>query len=98
MEELITSNISLNDLSDFHTKKFGKKPPQLQLNKVIEEWEEMLNAMTLDEMLKECCDIILAMAGMFNSYGADINSYMRDCLIKVMNRQYPDGFKHKNNT
>ena len=98
MEELITSNISLNDLSDFHTQKFGKKPVQLQLNKVIEEWGEMLNAMTLDEMLKECCDIILAMVGMFNSYDADLNSYMKECLIKVMNRQYPDGYKHINNS
>lgn len=98
MEELITSNISLNDLSDFHTQKFGKKPPQLQLNKVIEEWGEMLEAMTLDEMLKECCDIILAIAGMFNAYDADLNAYMKECLIKVMNRQYPDGYKHVNNS
>jgi hypothetical protein len=96
MEELITSNISLNDLSDFHTQKFGKCPPQLQIMKIIEEYGETLDALSLDDMLKECCDLILAISGLFNAYDADINAYMKECLIKVMNRQYPDKFKHEN--
>lgn len=95
MEKFITDNISLNDLCDFHMEKFDKMPPQMQLDKVMEEWGEALNAMSLDEMLKECCDLILAIAGMFNAYDANLNAYMKECLIKVMNREYPDRFKHK---
>ena len=94
MEELITSDISLNDLAEFHKQKFGDVPPQKQIGKVIEEYGEVLDAPTLNDMLKECCDEILAIVGLFNAYNADINAYMKDCLIKVMNRQYPDKFKH----
>ena len=94
MEELISSNISLNDLSEFHKQKFGNVPPQKQIGKVIEEHGEVLEALTLDDMLKECCDEILAIVGLFNTFDADINAYMKECLIKVMNRQYPDNFKH----
>lgn len=86
--------ISLNDMSEFHKNKFGKMPAQRQMQKITEEWEEAFNAPTLDEMLKEFMDLILAVVGLYNSYDADINEYARICLDKVAHRPYPDNFKH----
>lgn len=85
---------SLTDIAEFHKSKFGDVPAQLQLAKILEEHEEMLNAPTLDEMLKECCDVILATVGLFNAYNADIEAYMQECINKVRNRNYPDKFRH----
>lgn len=89
------NNITLQDLSDFHKVKFGKVPEWKQLAKIIEEFEEANNAYTLDEMLKELSDLMLAIVGFYNSYDADINKYMSECVEKVRNRNYPDNFKHQ---
>lgn len=94
MEELISNNITLNDLQEFHTRKFDKIHPHIQLLKYIEEYGETMDATTLDDFLKELCDVVLSITGIFNSYDADFNHYMQECLLKVMNRQYPDKFKH----
>lgn len=91
---LSESAVSLNSMSDFHKEKFGKMPVQRQMQKITEEWEEAFNAPSLDEMLKEFMDLILAIVGLYNSYDADINEYAKHCLDKVANRQYPDNFKH----
>lgn len=91
---LSESVVSLNNMSNFHKEKFGKMPVQRQMQKITEEWEEAFNAPTLDEMLKEFMDLILAIVGLYNSYDADINEYARHCLDKVAHRQYPDNFKH----
>ena len=92
---LKNNNLTIYLLELLHNLKFFNVSEEVQERKVYAEMAEFQSCTTKDEKIEEAVDCIFALIGYITKTGSDVSEEIRKKISKVLLREYPDNFQHK---
>lgn len=87
--------INILALVEYHQRKFPNANEKMQAVKMYEELSEFWNAPTKEEQIDEAVDVLIATVGYLYKAGANVEQAIKNKFGKVLDRDYPDEFHHK---
>lgn len=86
--------IDILTLVEFHQRKFPNATLDMQKQKMVDEMVEFLSA-SQDNRIDEAVDVLISTIGYLYKSGANVEQAIKNKFGKVLDRDYPDEFQHK---
>lgn len=91
---LMNNNLTIYLLGFLHNLKFDVSA-ETQERKVYSEMAEFQSCVNIEDKIEEAVDCIFSLIGFITKSGYDVSNEIRNKLSKVLLRDYPDSFQHK---